>query len=242
MIDSLLLRADLWFYALLAGLYLTDLARLLAPDEVLLTGSARGHFRALTPQHGFLFNRRHAVFPAVLRPDTHAIRLRWPPAASGSDTRAEVERVFALGVLAEVPRMLCPMLLVLMFVVLPVTYIVDHSETTVIITLGMIYLSIVVLVGWMVRQRVALGFGPGQVAWLAFESLLCPPYAINLYRKIQAAHHGVRRADVLDVATDLLPPERRQRLHEELRAMLATRRPEEDTPGLAAWRARLDAS
>src|SRR3546814_15615228 len=60
------------------------------------------------------------------------------------------------------------------------------------------------------RRREAFGLDRRTAAWLAFESVACPPHAINLVRKL-----GLRQplpGDAMSMATDALDAPALERL------------------------------
>src|SRR3546814_1298981 len=66
------------------------------------------------------------------------------------------------------------------------------------------------------RRREAFGLDRRTAAWLAFESVACPPHAINLVRKL-----GLRQplpGDAMSMATDALDAPALERLKATLRS------------------------
>ncbi|MEL7025469.1 MAG: hypothetical protein AAGL69_17165 [Pseudomonadota bacterium] len=244
MIDSLLLHADIAFFALLAAFYCIDCGALLHPNDIMLVGSGRQAFAAITPMDGFLFNRKHAVFPGLLQPSRLIVSLSWP----SSDHRPDKATADWVDQLTEAMRLLTPLrvggnvLLVMMFVMLPASYIVAGESLWLIAVVLATYAIVVAMVFSLLFLRRRLELRWGQVLVLAFESLVCPPIAINLYRKTLLASRRSHSTDLLGVCRALLGDSRYTRLLHSLRELAEWPTARTDSPNFAQWRARLDES
>ncbi len=219
------IRAEVLVLIVGIFLYLTDLGRLLYANEILLVGGANSKWSAITPADGFIFNRRYAVFPRPHDPGTVVMRFLWPTRTLDSsvrqlDTRQEIEaRLQSLFV----PRVLCTLLLPEIFLGIPLAYSLPSHNWP---TFGMIlfiYVQIICLVVWLLFSRNEL-----QLPWkfsvlLAFESLVCPPYAINLHRKVAMKTICRSGADILDIGECLLAPHRLNMLRDHIRSAIDDR-------------------
>ncbi|MEM7610267.1 MAG: hypothetical protein AAF270_01115 [Pseudomonadota bacterium] len=240
MIDYLPVRSDLLVLALGALLYLIDTGRLIASNELLLVDSAGGRFRAVTPDRGFLFSRRYAVFPGLLRPSTLLIRLRWPTPISGASAAAPlIERMATLVKQLQMPRIICWLLLVEIFVAIPLAYFLTGSDWPLLLVFVIVYLQILGMAVWLMVARKTLGLTLKQSLIIAFESFVCLPYAINFHRKVfeQALHP--HRTDPLDAANLLMADADVANLKAHFRRALESYQVVADSPALDAWRTRL---
>ncbi|MEO1596015.1 MAG: hypothetical protein AAFS02_12305 [Pseudomonadota bacterium] len=236
--DYLLLRTDLLVLGLAVTLYLVDSGRLISTRELLLAGTAGGGWRAITPDRGFLFNRRHAVFPGLLDPGTALVRLSWPAAPGDTDkTRTAVQDLVTQLAL---PRRLCRVLFLLVFIGLPVAYYVPKDRLALGILFLTVYASVLLLAVWLFIRRRALGLKLGATALLAFEIIVCLPYAPNLHRKLFEKAWHARERDPLAVGAALLSEPAQDTLTEYLKS--ASDRMTMDAPGLEAWQQRLGQS
>ncbi len=195
-------------------LYLTDLGCLLYANEVVFVGRAESNWAALTPADGIRFSRRSAVLPRLYDPGSVVIRMLW--LAKGSeerqvrpDLRESIEQKLRSLL---VPRVMCTLLLPQIFLGIPIAYMQANYAWPTFWVIVLIYLQVLVLIVWLLMSRTAL-----QVPWkmtllLAFESLVCIPYAINFHRKLAARVASMSATNPADVARSLLPEDRLRRL------------------------------
>ncbi|MEL6199624.1 MAG: hypothetical protein AAFR09_05385 [Pseudomonadota bacterium] len=234
--DYLLLRTDLLVLGLAVTLYVVDSGRLISTRELLLAGTAGGGWRAITPDRGFLFNRRHAVFPGLFDPGTALLRLAWPATAGDSQkTRTNVQYLVARLAL---PRRLCRVLFLLVFIGLPIAYYVPKDRLALAVLFLTVYAAVLVLAIWLFIRRRALGLKLGTTALLAFEILVCLPYAPNLHRKLFEKAWQARERDPLTAGAALLPAPAQDTLTRYLKT--ASDRLATDAPGFEAWQQRLE--
>ncbi|MEM1176616.1 MAG: hypothetical protein AAGA33_03050 [Pseudomonadota bacterium] len=221
--DVLPIPAELLVLGLALLLYLTDLARLLFANEVLFSGTVKGHWKALTPANGFPFNRRNAVFPRVWDAGNIECRVAWPSQpADSSQTIDDALSVLAKEAVFE--RLICRALVPQLFIGVPIAYSLPSNDLPTLVMIALIYLQVVALVVGVMIKRRRLCLSTGHAAWLAFESLVCLPYALNVFRKIGANLTSQARSDVLDLAARLLDADDRHELHERLRRSASDRR------------------
>ncbi|MEL7310780.1 MAG: hypothetical protein AAFN07_04675 [Pseudomonadota bacterium] len=242
MIDSLLLHADIAFFAVLAAFYVIDCGVLLHPNDILLVGSQRHAFAVVTPMDGFLFSRKHAVFPAFLQPTRLLVSLSWPSASETPDSDAHVQTLVARTKLLTPVRWGGAALLLMLFVALPASYLMAGEGLALIVVVVATYALVVTMVMSLLVLRGRLGLRWGATLALAFESLVCPPIAINLYRKTLLATFEGSRADLLGVSRALLGDTRYEHLLQSLRQLSEWPTARTDSPNFAPWRARLGES
>jgi hypothetical protein len=238
--DHLAIHADILVLILGATLYLTDLARLLHTNEVLFVGRASGPWSALTPGDGLRFNRKHAVLARPYDPGVVTVRQMWPSERSPDENyRKNLESQFRR---LFVPRHLCTLLLPEIFLGIPIAYSVLGNSVITLAILAVIYLQILWLIGWLIVSRKTLQLSWKTCLLLAFESLVCIPYAINLHRKIAEQLVPTNVTDALGTSRQLLNEEQQLELKRYVRTVVGTQleRGANNTPTLSALQSRLD--
>lgn len=188
--------------ALAVGLYLFDSAQLLYADEGVLAAAGRGRWR-LGFGSAVLILGRGLYLPALLAPHRPTFRLRWGvPRREGASAPGDwTDRRHLLAPLAPLVWGAALGL----FVLLPLGLYTRLGDAALIGALALTYASILAAIVWLVRARRRAGLAWLRVARLAFESLVCPPLAINLVRKLSAEPAAAE--DLVCAARRLLSPE-----------------------------------
>jgi len=237
-LDHLAIHADILVLILGAILYLTDLARLLHTNEVLFVGRAGGPWSALIPANGLRFNRKHAVLARPYDPGAVTIRQMWPSERTpGKDYRKDLES--RLGQLF-VPRHFCSLLLPEIFLGIPIAYSILGNSVITLAVLAVIYLQILFLVIWLFFSRKKLQLSWKTCLLLAFESLICIPYAINMHRKIGEKLVPADVSDALGTSERLLSEQQQRELKQYVRSVVTAQIERSSTPALAALQSTLD--
>lgn len=205
MLDALPISPELLLLLVATLLYLSDAAQLLYTNEVLFLHRSRGVWRAYLPDGYPTIARRFLLIPKPLQPGSALLRVTWP-----RGQRAQASEPAGIGArVADVLKRLAPirwlsaLLLPQIFLALPLIYMYWGDGPEVIVALLLIYLQAIVLVSLFVSRCRALGLGWGKVALIAFESLICIPYAINVYRKA-TLHALPKEHDILELDRALL--------------------------------------
>ena len=185
----------------LFGFHLYDALVLLHPREMVMRCTAER--TALSSPYPYLTIRgRIPWLPNPLRPDRMLFRLSWsdePRAIEGRslvEVRALATRLRPLGALTLVTG-------ATMLIGLPVLALRFGIGPYFLYALIGVYLLIAAMLGLTWRQRDALGLTTRDVLAIAFDALACPPFAINLMRKL-----GLRQTlavDPLELAAAQLP-------------------------------------
>lgn len=181
--------------ALALGLHLQDAILLLYANEGILACSLAGTWslRLGSPQ-ARLFGRE-LLLPHLLLVHRPLYRLQWnfEQAPRGDiaawQPRTELLRPVGFVVMA---------IGVVQFLVFPLVLLVYLTDLALLLTIGGLYLCILlglVLVG---RSREALGMSQRQYWGLCFECVICPPIAVNLVRKVSLTMS--RACDLTQVA------------------------------------------
>ncbi|MBV8603941.1 MAG: hypothetical protein JO224_04590 [Pelomonas sp.] len=214
------------------ALYLFDAAQWLGADEWLLEQRHGGRWFARFGVSGWRLAHREFCLPNPLAPWRPLLRLRWR-FETGPEDAAAVSAPPALPGVGL--RVNAALLLVLIFGALPIALL---GYPLLWLKLGAalaIYMACGVHALLLWRERERLGLDLGECAKLALECIACPPFALNLVRKL-----GLRARVASGTALEgLLAPDERRRA---LQAMLVRLREQldvepEGTPRMAQLRA-----
>jgi hypothetical protein len=161
----------------IAAFYLFDTASLLYRDEVVFAQCGR-RWRA-SMGAGFMLAGRYLVLPAVFSPGAPVFRVAWGASVQGNPP--------ATGVLLPMLRPLrwpARLIALLLFLVLPLALLVNLDPRWMLGLLGLLYLVASLSVAHVARRRSILGLSRKDIAAIAFDVIACPPFAINLVRRI----------------------------------------------------------
>lgn len=160
------------------GLYLYDSVLLLFHNEVVLEARRGGYI--VSGGSKLEVGGRHLFLPNPCFPQRMLVRLSWPYDSLPGLRLARWKRAkLALSVVAPWTWML----LGLFFVGLPCALLVG-TDVTLLGWLLLTYLTIAAMLVQVARHRKALNLSPRAVVALAFDALLCAPFALNIVRKI----------------------------------------------------------
>jgi hypothetical protein len=177
-----MLEAEVALMLIAAGLYLYDSALLLYGDEGVIC-AVGGNGWAVRFGSGIRIRGRDLFIPSPLLPHRPLFRLVWNTEGRGVAAEARwTERralfkplaPFVWGILGS------------LFVLLPLGLFSRLGDAMVLAAVAVLYLNIVVLLGWLALKRAMFGVTRARLARLAFEALICSPLALNLVRKISA--------------------------------------------------------
>jgi len=189
-----------WLMAGIAGLYLYDSVLLLFHDEVVL--EARRGNCLVSGGTAMEFRGRHLFLPNPLCPHRPLMRLNWradEAADNGTPSTRRRRTRLALSVIAPWTWLL----LGLFFIGLPGA-LWFGTDLLLLGWLLLTYLIIVLTIGQVWRHHNALNLTGRAVVALAFDALLCAPFAINMVRKISLRQ--VPRPSLGVVASSMLSP------------------------------------
>ena len=163
------------------GSYLFDSSMLLYINElVFIKGYQKWHF--ISPGRNWLFRGRWLYIPNLFRPDRPLIRVYWPapdqPIQNAQDILDKVtDMLIPIGYLVTT-------LLLILFLLLPVVLLRYGSGPQLLWVFGLIYFNISVILILVYNKKVELGISNKKYISLAIDSLACPPFALNIVRKI----------------------------------------------------------
>lgn len=216
MLEYVPIDTDVLVILVAALLYLMNLGRLLHINEVLLVCGTGTKWTAVTPADGFLFHRRFAVFPRLFDPGSIVLRFHWPPGSGerpdpGTTFKSDIERTISSLVM---PRIVCMALLPEIFLGIPLCYTLPDHHWPLLSVILLIYIQILLLVAWLFLRRRDLELTWSNSVSLAFESIVCLPYAINFHRNVAERALHASSIDVLDAAEHLLEINRLNQLRD----------------------------
>ncbi|QIL21376.1 hypothetical protein [Thermomonas sp. HDW16] len=183
----------------IAAFYLFDSASLLYRDEVVFAQCGR-RWRA-SMGAGFMLAGRYPVLPAVFSPGAPVFRASWGASAQVNPPATDV----ILPVLRPL-RWPARLIALLLFLVLPLALWVNLDPRLMLGLLGVLYLVSSLSVAHVARRRSILDLSRKDIAAIAFDVIACPPFAINLVRRVTlrcglAVPAGEFAATMLDVDT-----------------------------------------
>ncbi len=171
--------------ALALGLYLMDSVLLLRDGEGVLVARFNNTWKASLGTTDFLLAGKPLYLCHPLTPGLPVFRLGWNlgPSTIGKE-QLDLVRISrclrAIGCWASLAG-------VAILAALPVIAFagVRHPLTAVFVTA--VYSFLLVAVFKLVRHRRAIGLGKRRVAAFAFEAIACPPFGVNLARRVSLA-------------------------------------------------------
>lgn len=189
---------------------------LLYADEVVFTKPARRWVAALGD--GATWGGRFLGFPALLSPGAPVFRLAWGVRAENAQ-RPELEVVLRA---VRPLRWLAWLLAIALFGLVPLALAMHWPPSWLLGLLALIYLPTLLAMLWLLRWRTTLGLSGRDIASMGFDVIACPPFALNLIRRVTLRCGLAQSADVFaDAVLDPASRARLQRAWEARRALLA---------------------
>lgn len=192
----------------IVAFYVYDAALLLYADEVVFTKPARRWTAALGD--GAILGGRYLAFPALLSPGSPVFRTTWnvdPNAAARSPSDV------VLGVVRPL-RWHAWWLAFALFALVPLALTWHAQPAWWLGLLALVYLPTVLATWYVARRRLRLGLSRREVAAIAFDVVACPPFALNLARRL-TLRCGLAQA-APEFADTVLDPASRMRLEGSL--------------------------
>ncbi len=182
-------EAELYLVGGALLLYLFDSCLALYGDELLFATGLHGWHNVAAGN--VLVLGRRLMLPNPLMPGARLLRVCWSRALAGDLSARQPEPPFMER--ATTPaflQVLGPLqvgvtaLLLLIAVALPAVLYASGQGLPLLLLLAAIYALNLAMTVWLWRVRTALGLGARACIFLTVDLLLCPPFAINLVRKI----------------------------------------------------------
>ncbi len=161
-------------------LYIYDSLMLLSINELLITRS-RNNWSYKLPFLEYQLLRKYPLLPNLLMPGIAIFRTYWPGPSTKSSNINEVND-FIKKLLPI--QLIIYVLLVLQLIILPMIVYYYGSGVKLLIVFAAIYFTILGALIYIFCNRDNLYISRTKFLSLAFESLACPPFALNIVRNI----------------------------------------------------------
>ncbi|RYH21265.1 MAG: hypothetical protein EON54_25720 [Alcaligenaceae bacterium] len=189
----------------IVALYLYDSTLMLAANEAVLVRARKGRWFASFGSQNYRLAGKEPYLPNPLTPHRPLFALAWSTEAKPvSAADSSVARLDAETSLDAMAVFVFPMALAL-FVLLPLGL---FSRLGIIFTyaaIALFYANAVAALAMVYLRRQELKITSRQLAAIAFQCVACPPFALNLVRKLCAANP--MKIDLTVAAAQLLRPE-----------------------------------
>lgn len=167
--------------AVIIGLYLYDSALLLYRNQGTLELAGRGDWRVAFGSRNFQVRGKNIFIPNPITPHRPLFLLSWNFEGETPEAKEDIAD-YAHAVQPLRPIVWCMALS--LFVLLPLGFFTKLGDVALILAIALLYLSIVAALTWLWFKRAKFKLSPKQFAGLAFESVVCSPFAVNLIRRI----------------------------------------------------------
>ncbi|MEJ2347322.1 MAG: hypothetical protein P8090_18380 [Gammaproteobacteria bacterium] len=191
---------DALFEVALVGFYILDSARLLYADEFLYL-EVGGRWKPGGLGSGVEIVGRILWIPNPLMPGHVFVRLCWPGNVAHEEP-GELASFPALVRVLNPLRYLTAGLFSLLVAGVPIALSRFGGDVAVTALASLVYLTILVMLVIAYRRRRVLGLSGAAFGKIAFDSLVCPPLALNLVPKLSSRR--AVRSDALIVGRRLL--------------------------------------
>jgi hypothetical protein len=171
------------------GFYLFDSAALLYGNEFIFT--LQSNRWAWSAGSEIILRGRRLYLPNPFTPQRLCFRTAWSEGAL-EELTSDIENIVTLQRAVRPLAVLDQWLLILILLVMPVVIALLGTGVALLAVFAACYLTVLVMIGVACRRRAQLGLSPRQLLSLSFDSALCPPFAINLVRKIGLRQRLVR--------------------------------------------------
>ncbi len=174
----------MWLAAGMVVLYLYDSARLLGCNEVLLCRSWNGRWAACFGENRFLLRGKEPFLPNPFLPHRPLHRLAWNMEGLVGPSRPWVPPGNIYAVLAP----FIWLMMFALFVLIPAGLYSRWGNLAIAAGIVLFYSSLLVLLSLIWFRRADYRLSAKTFAALAFESLTCPPFALNVVRHLSLAY------------------------------------------------------
>jgi hypothetical protein len=208
-------------YLLLFGtllFYILDSTFLVFANDLVLVkrGSSWKYQRAMDLR----IAGKQLFLPSPFAPTALLVRATWNvrdrgEPIEGRDSRVHYENAFSI------PQRVVPVQACLLFVALPAALLLNAGAIPLLLLAVSIYSLSLVLAWWVHAFRAALELSGRQVFSICVDILACPPFALNVVRKVCLARQI--RGDGLRNAREVLPVREFASLAEQVEMRLADR-------------------
>ncbi|HEY0588212.1 MAG TPA: hypothetical protein VGD52_18895 [Pseudoduganella sp.] len=176
-------HAEVLLVAAMAGLYLYDSARLLHSNEGVLAATLGGRWSLHFGAEHYTLRGKEPFVPNPLLPHRPVFPLRWKQQLAAATPDAQRWTPPPFGPYKVLAPLVWLMALAL-FGLIPAGLFSRYGNLAVAAGILLFYATALLALAYVWFKRGALKLTGRQVGALAFESLTCPPFALNLVRHI----------------------------------------------------------
>lgn len=184
--------------ALFASLYVYDSALLLYCNEALLIPNGRSGWSTRFGSTNFTLKGKELCVPNPFLPAQVLLRLTWD---AGGLKSASIDRLIAARSAFTKFVPLVWSLALVTFVLLPFSLFGKQGEFFILLSFILIYTNVLVIVLFLWLDRHGLGLTGKKFALVALDILICPPFALNIIRKLSLSM--LFKDDLINVARQL---------------------------------------
>lgn len=206
-------------WLLIAGIlafYVQDFLRLVYFDDLVVSGGGKGNWR-VTIEASTELRGRFVWIPNPLSPARTALHASWLTKEEDRFDTPESLRRFS-SVLWPI-RLGCSLAGITVLVGIPGVLLTTGSPEWLLSCLATALLVTSAMVAYLAWRRTELGLQSPWLRRVTIECLLCPPYAVNLYRKV-CEHRGFHGSPIRFAALHA-PPAMRQALLTDIEKRIA---------------------
>jgi hypothetical protein len=195
------LSSEVLLMAAIGGLYLFDSAQLLYTNEGLLSPSGKSGWTLILGAENLRVSGRDIVLPNPLLMHRPLYKYSWSFEYAAADSDWIPPSTDFLPMLP----MLWSMALAL-FVCLPLGFFTALGDRALLLGVIVFYGSALLAIFWLTANRRKFALPGKKLGALAFESLICPPFALNLVRHVSLAMPP--QGDLVEIGRRLLGGDR----------------------------------
>lgn len=177
------LHAEILLVAAMVGLYLYDSARLLHSNEGVLAATLGGRWSLHFGAEHYTLRGKEPFVPNPLLPHHPIFPLRWKQQVAAATPAAQRWTPPPFGPYKVLAPFIWLMALAL-FGLIPAGLFSRYGNVAIAAGILLFYATALLALAYVWFKRAALTLTGRQVGALAFESLTCPPFALNLVRHI----------------------------------------------------------
>ena len=199
------LDTDYLFVFTLVGLYVYDSAQLCYFNEFFLSKGLRSSFYVQTVSLNYSFGKKFLFIPSLFFPSTLLFKVKWQTQNKTAPiVPADIEIIYNLAQQLELIQFLNTIGAILTLIALPLSIIGKASHTLIALIIIVIYAINLINILMIFLQRKTLSLRPKTLLLLFLDSLFCPPFALNLVKKI-SLNYAIQ-TEGLKLAQKLLQP------------------------------------